>query len=205
MNFNFGLAGLTGGECLMRFDDTNPEAEKLDYIEQILDNLSWLGHQPARITYSSDYFPQLYELAVRLIRSGHAYVDHQTAAEIKASRDYKEGSKAASPWRDRPVADSLRLFEDMRKGKFDEGAATLRRRGDLSHPNPQMWDLVAYRIKYAQHPHVGDRWCIYPSYDYTHWSAHTRHDTQCTQRAELHSAALSAVTHSPLVSRCWLG
>ena len=178
MNFNFGLAALTDGTCIMRFDDTNPEAEKLDYIEQILRNLQWLGHQPARITYSSDYFPQLYELAVKLIKSGHAYIDHQTAAEIKASRDYKEGSegsKAASPWRDRPVEESLRLFDDMRKGKFDEGAATLRMKGDLSHPNPQMWDLVAYRIKYAEHPHVGDRWCIYPSYDYTHWSAYRQH------------------------------
>ena len=171
MNFNFGLAALTGGQCFMRFDDTNPEAEKLDYIEQILNNLQWLGHQPARITYSSDYFPQLYELAVQLIKSGHAYVDHQTAAEIKASRDYKEGSKAASPWRHRPIEESLRLFDDMRRGRFEEGAATLRMKGDLSHPNPQMWDLVAYRIKYAEHPHVGDRWCIYPSYDYTHWSA----------------------------------
>ena len=182
MNFNFGLAKLGHGQCFMRFDDTNPEAEKLDYIEQILDNLQWLGHEPAKITYSSDYFPQLYELAVRLIKSGHAYVDHQTAAEIKASRDYKEGSKAASPWRDRPIEESLRLFDDMRKGKFDEGAATLRMRGDLSHPNPQMWDLVAYRIKYAEHPHVGSRWCIYPSYDYTHWSVllalHCRHSSQ---------------------------
>ena len=106
MNFNFGLAALTSGECIMRFDDTNPEAEKLDYIEQILNNLQWLGHQPARITYSSDYFPQLYDLAVKLIRSGLAYVDHQTAEDIKKSRDYKEGEKTASPWRDRPIEES---------------------------------------------------------------------------------------------------
>ena len=158
MNFNFGLARASHGSCFLRFDDTNPEAEKLDYITQIVENVQWLGHDPAAITYSSDYFPQLYDLAVQLIRSGHAYVDHQTAAEIKASRDQKAAVKLASPWRQRPVEESLRLFDAMRKGKFDEGAATLRMKGDLNHPNPQMWDLVAYRIKYAQHPHVGDRW-----------------------------------------------
>ena len=158
MNFNFGLALHSGGTCLLRFDDTNPEAEREDYITQIIAAVQWLGHQPAAITYSSDYFPQLYELAVRLIRSGHAYVDHQTAAEIRASREQRTGSKQPSPWRERPVEESLRLFDAMRCGRFEEGAATLRMKGDLSHPNPQMWDLVAYRIKYHAHPHVGDRW-----------------------------------------------
>ena len=156
MNFNFGLASVSGGECYLRFDDTNPEAEKLDYITQIVENVTWLGHSPTRVTYSSDYFPQLYDLAVQLIRSGHAYVDHQTAAEIKASREGK--SKVPSPWRNRPVEESIRLFDAMKKGKFDEGAATLRMRGDLTHPNPQMWDLVAYRIKFSPHPHVGNQW-----------------------------------------------
>ena len=160
MNFNFGLATATAGECFLRFDDTNPEAEKLDYIQQILENVQWLGHRPSAITYSSEYFPQLYDLAVRLIRAGHAYVDHQTAAEIRAAREAKTGTKAASPWRERPIEESVRLFDDMRRGKFEEGAATLRMKGDLSHPNPQMWDLVAYRIKYAPHPHVGDSWSV---------------------------------------------
>jgi len=164
MNFNFGLAKKFGGDCIMRFDDTNPEAEKGEYIDNILENLEWLGHKPSQITYSSDYFQELYDLAVKLIRKGKAYVDHQTAAEIKLSRETKIGS----PWRDRPVEESVRLFEDMRKGKFEEGKATLRMKGDMNASNPQMWDLVAYRIKYCEHPHVGNKWCIYPSYDYTH-------------------------------------
>lgn len=170
MNFNFGLAKLTNGECIMRFDDTNPEAEKTDYINSILGNLEWLGHKPAQVTYSSDYFPQLYRLAVKMIETGYAYVDHQTAAEIKVSRDERKAGRdpIPSPWRDRPIEESLRLFEEMRQGRFDEGEATLRMKGDLYHSNPQMWDIVAYRIKYAAHPHVGDKWCIYPSYDYTH-------------------------------------
>lgn len=160
MNFNFGLAKVTGGECIMRFDDTNPDAEKLDYIENILENIKWLGHTPSAITYSSDYFPALYELAIKMIKKGLAYVDHQKAADIKASR---EASKAGlvqppSPWRDRPISESLQLFEEMKQGLWDEGSATLRMKGDLTHPNPQMWDIVAYRIKFTAHPHVGDKW-----------------------------------------------
>jgi len=164
MHFNFGLANKFGGQCIMRFDDTNPEAERGEYIEAIKDNLAWLGHKPSRITHSSEYFPQLYDLAVKLIKKGKAYVCHQTAEEIKKSRE----TKIPSPWRERPIEESLKLFEDMRKGKFEEGKAILRMKGDMNAANPQMWDLVAYRIKYAPHPHVGNEWCIYPSYDYTH-------------------------------------
>jgi len=125
MNFNFGLAKKFGGECIMRFDDTNPEAEKGEYIDNILENLSWLGHTPSRVTYSSDYFQELYDLAVKLIRKGKAYVDHQTAEEIRSSRE----TKIPSPWRERPVEESVKLFEDMRKGKFEELKATLRMKG----------------------------------------------------------------------------
>jgi hypothetical protein len=181
----------------MRFDDTNPEAEKGEYIDNIIENLNWLGHKPSRVTYSSDYFQELYDLAVKLIRKGKAYVDHQTAEEIRKSRE----TKIPSPWRERPVEESIKLFEDMRKGKFAEGKATLRMKGDMNAANPQMWDLVAYRIKYCEHPRqyeihsasthflrrlidccssrfstvvlltdCGKKWCIYPSYDYTHWS-----------------------------------
>eukprot|EP00455_Lapot_gusevi_P035241 TRINITY_DN3900_c0_g2_i1.p1 TRINITY_DN3900_c0_g2~~TRINITY_DN3900_c0_g2_i1.p1 ORF type:complete len:774 (+),score=335.21 TRINITY_DN3900_c0_g2_i1:58-2379(+) len=164
MNFNFGLANRNNGECILRFDDTNPDAESVEYIENIIENVKWMGHSPARITYSSDYFDQLYELAKFMIRKGFAYVDHQTKAEMQAYRD----ARRDSPWRNRPIEESLRLFEDMRKGKFAEGEATLRMKGDMSHPNPCMWDMIAYRIKYTPHPHVGNKWCIYPSYDYTH-------------------------------------
>ena len=164
MRFNFGLASRTRGECILRFDDTNPEAESIEYIESIIESVAFMGHKPVRTTYSSDYFPELYELAIKMIKKGFAYVDHQTKAEIEAYREKRQNS----PWRDRPVEENLRLFEDMRKGKFSEGAATLRMKGDMSHPNPCMWDMIAYRIKYTPHPHAGEKWCIYPSYDYTH-------------------------------------
>ncbi|CAI7898627.1 unnamed protein product, partial [Closterium sp. NIES-53] len=146
------------------YDDTNPEAEKQEYIDHIEEIVSWLGWKPFKITYSSDYFQELYDLAVQLIKSGHAYVDHQTAEEIKQYRE----KHLESPWRNRPVEESLKLFDDMRRGLVEEGAATLRMKQDMRNENPNMWDLIAYRIKFTPHPHVGDKWCIYPSYDYTH-------------------------------------
>eukprot|EP00741_Cyanophora_paradoxa_P010732 tig00020538_g10374.t1 len=161
---DFGYAAEAGGDCIMRFDDTNPEAEKKEYIESILEDVHWMGWKPAKVTYSSDYFGELYDLAVELIKRGKAYVDHQTPEEMSSYRD----KKMNSPWRDRSVEENLKLFEDMRKGKFGEGQVTLRMKGDMTHPNPCMRDLVAYRVKLCPHPHSGDKWCIYPSYDYTH-------------------------------------
>ena len=116
----------------MRFDDTNPEKEKQEYIDSILSNVEWLGHSPWKITYSSEYFPQLYELAVKLIKLGKAYVCHQTAEDMRRDRY----DKVESPWRNRPIEENLRLFEDMRKGKFAEGTAVLRMKGDMKHDNP---------------------------------------------------------------------
>ncbi|KAK9832832.1 hypothetical protein WJX81_005150 [Elliptochloris bilobata] len=164
MFVDFGMAEQYGGDCYLRYDDTNPEAEKMEFIEHIRDIVAWLGWKPAKVTYSSDYFAQLHELAVQLIRSGHAYVDHQTPDDMKASREARE----PSPWRDRPVEESLRLFSDMRRGLMDEGSATLRMKQDVRNENFNMFDLVAYRMKYAPHPHAGPGWCIYPSYDFTH-------------------------------------
>jgi len=164
MFIDFGLAKETGGGCYLRFDDTNPEAEKQEYIDHIQNIVSWLGWKPFKITYSSDYFQDLYELAVELIKRGRAYVDHQTADEIKLYRSEKKDS----PWRDRPISESLKLFSDMRRGLIDEGKATLRMKQDMQNENFNMYDLIAYRIKFTQHPHAGDKWCIYPSYDYTH-------------------------------------
>lgn len=123
-----------------------------------------MGHKPFKITYSSDYFDQLYDFAVELIKRDKAYVCHQTAEVMAEGRR----NKIASPWRDRPIEESLRLFEDMKNGKISEGAAVLRMKGDMNSENPNMRDLVAYRIKFLPHPHVGDKWCIYPSYDFTH-------------------------------------
>ncbi|GFR51525.1 hypothetical protein Agub_g13941 [Astrephomene gubernaculifera] len=164
MFVDFGMARHYGGQCYLRYDDTNPEAEKLEYIQHIEEIVSWMGWQPWKITYSSDYFQALYDLAVQLIKSGHAYVCHQSKEEIEASREKRE----PSPWRDRPIEESLRLFDDMRRGLVEEGKATLRMKMDHKNENYNMFDLIAYRIKFTPHPHAGDKWCIYPSYDYTH-------------------------------------
>ncbi|KAK9794917.1 hypothetical protein WJX73_006674 [Symbiochloris irregularis] len=164
MFVSFGMAKHRGGRCFLRFDDTNPEAEKQEYIDHIRDIVSWMGWTPYKQTFSSDYFEELYQLAVKLIRSGNAYVDHQTAEEISAYRE----ERRPSPWRERPMLESLQLFEDMRRGLIDEGKATLRMKMDPGNNNYNMFDLIAYRIKFAEHPHAGKGWVIYPSYDYTH-------------------------------------
>ncbi|CAA7032255.1 unnamed protein product [Microthlaspi erraticum] len=164
MFVNFGLAKEQGGCCYLRFDDTNPEAERKEYIDHIEDIVKWMGWEPFKITYTSDYFQELYDLAVELIRRGHAYVDHQNAEEIK---EYRE-KKLNSPWRDRPVEESLKLFDEMRLGMIEEGKATLRMKQDMQNDNFNMYDLIAYRIKFTAHPHAGDKWCIYPTYDYAH-------------------------------------
>ncbi|KAM5567754.1 glutamine--tRNA ligase [Rosa sericea] len=164
MFIDFGLAKERDGGCYLRFDDTNPEAEKKEYIDHIQEIVNWMGWEPYKITYTSDYFQDLYELAVELIRRGHAYIDHQTGDEIK---EYRE-KKMNSPWRDRPIKESLKLFEDMRRGLIEEGKATLRMKQDMQSDNFNMYDLIAYRIKFTPHPHAGDKWCIYPSYDYAH-------------------------------------
>ncbi|XVF02243.1 hypothetical protein REPUB_Repub04eG0159200 [Reevesia pubescens] len=164
MFVDFGLAKERGGCCYLRYDDTNPEAEKKEYIIHIEEIVQWMGWEPFKITYTSDYFQDLYELAVELIRRGHAYVDHQTTEEIK---EYRE-KKMNSPWRDRPIAESLKLFDDMKRGLIEDGKATLRMKQDMQSDNFNMYDLIAYRIKFTPHPHAGDKWCIYPSYDYAH-------------------------------------
>ncbi|KAI7758304.1 hypothetical protein M8C21_014666, partial [Ambrosia artemisiifolia] len=164
MFVDFGLAKERGGGCYLRFDDTNPEAEKKEYIDHIEEIVNWMGWKPFKITYTSDYFQELYDLAVELIRRGRAYVDHQTGDEIK---EYRE-KKMNSPWRDRPISESLKLFNDMKNGMIEEGKATLRMKQDMQSDNFNMYDLIAYRIKFTPHPHAGDKWCVYPSYDYAH-------------------------------------
>eukprot|EP00873_Tetraselmis_striata_P027831 jgi/Tetstr1/448095/TSEL_035394.t1 len=164
MFIDFGMAKQYDGACYLRFDDTNPEAEKMEYILHIQDIVAWMGWSPWKITYSSEYFDRLYALALQLIRDGRAYVCHQTKDEIEESRK----NLTPSPWRDRGVEENLKLFEDMRRGLVDEGKATLRVKGDYKNENANMWDQIAYRIKFVEHPHIGDKWCIYPSYDFTH-------------------------------------
>ncbi|KAL5516066.1 hypothetical protein EMCRGX_G001329 [Ephydatia muelleri] len=159
INFNFGYAKAHGGITYLRYDDTNPEKEEEKFFKSILEMVRWLGHEPYKVTFASDNFGKLYEYAIELIKRGGAYVCHQRVDEIKGH------NPPPSPWRDRPVEESLRLFEDMKKGKFKEGEATLRMKMTLEDGKQ---DPVAYRIKYTAHPHSGDEWCIYPTYDYTH-------------------------------------
>lgn len=170
---NFGFAKYNGGHCYLRFDDTNPEAEEQVYFDSIRRCVKWLGYEPWKITYSSNYFDELYELAEKLITTGHGYVDHSTAEEVKQQRGIKEdgtpgGARTPSPWRDRPIEESLAEFRKMRDGFYKPGEATLRMKMDLDSPSPQMWDLVAYRVLNKSHPRTGDKWKIYPTYDFTH-------------------------------------
>jgi glutaminyl-tRNA synthetase len=167
---DFGFARYHDGQCYLRYDDTNPAAEEEQYFESILEMVRWLGFEPFKITYSSDYFDQLYALAVELIKRGKAYVDHSTSEEIAEGRGGKErGPRKANKYRDRPIEESLRDFEDMKNGKYKQGTVTLRMKQDLEgNGNPQMWDLIAYRVLNASHHRTGDKWCIYPTYDFTH-------------------------------------
>lgn len=164
MNLNFGCAQAHNGHCYLRYDDTNPETEEQVYIDAIEEMARWMGWKPSWVTYSSDHFEKLYEFAIRLIKDGKAYVDHSSADELKKQRE----ERTDSPWRNRSVEENLKHFELMRTGRYAEGEATLRVKIDMKHDNPNMRDFIAYRVKYCSHPHVGDRWCIYPSYDYTH-------------------------------------
>ncbi|KAJ8880756.1 hypothetical protein PR048_017226 [Dryococelus australis] len=159
ININFGYAGAYDGLCILRYDDTNPEKEEEKFFVAIKDIVEWLGYRPYKVTHSSDYFDQLYEWAVKLIKKGLMYVCHQTADEMKGF------NPPPSPWRDRPISENLHLFEDMKNGKIDEGAATLRMKHVLEEGKQ---DPVAYRIKFLPHHRTGDKWCIYPTYDYTH-------------------------------------
>lgn len=170
---NFGFAKFHDGKCYLRYDDTNPEAEEQVYFDSILRCVKWLGFEPWKITYSSDYFDQLYSLAEKLINSGYAYVDHSTAEEVKAQRGVKPdgtpgGERFPSPWRSRSVEENLIEFRKMRGGHYKPGEATLRMKQDIDSPSPQMWDLVAYRVLNASHARTGDKWKIYPTYDFTH-------------------------------------
>jgi glutaminyl-tRNA synthetase len=166
---NFGIAEEFGGRCHLRFDDTNPVKEEQAYIDAIERDIRWLGFDWGEHLYhASGYFAKLYEWAVHLIEAGKAYVDDQTAEEIRATRGTPTEPGRPSPWRDRPAAESLDLFARMRAGEFPDGSRVLRARIDLASPNMHMRDPVLYRILHAEHPRTGDAWCIYPMYDFAH-------------------------------------
>ena len=166
---DFGIAEQYGGLCNLRMDDTNPSKEDVEYVEAIKSDIHWLGFDWGdRFYYASDYFGQMYEFACDLIRKGLAFVDEQTPEQMRESRGTLTTPGIASPWRDRPVAESLDLFARMRAGEFADGTYTLRARIDLTSGNFNMRDPVLYRILRANHHRTGDRWCIYPMYDYAH-------------------------------------
>ncbi len=166
---NFGLARDFGGRCHLRFDDTNPVKEEVEYIESIKESVRWLGFDwGEHMYYASDYFEQLYQWAEHLIQSGKAYVDDLNAEEIRAYRGTLTEPGKESPYRSRSVEENLDLFRRMRSGEFPDGAKVLRAKIDMASPNINLRDPVMYRILHAVHPHAGDQWCIYPMYDYAH-------------------------------------
>jgi glutaminyl-tRNA synthetase len=166
---NFGIAGEFGGRCHLRFDDTNPVKEEREYIDAIEADIRWLGFDwGEHLYFASDYFEQLYEWAVHLIKAGKAYVDDLSADEIREHRGTFTEPGRGSPWRDRPAGESLDLFARMRAGEFPNGSRVLRARIDMASPNINLRDPVLYRILHAEHPRTGDAWCVYPTYDFAH-------------------------------------
>ena len=165
---DFGLADEFGGKTNLRFDDTNPEKEEQEYVDGIMRDVRWLGFDWERLCYASDYFDQLYEWAVKLIKDGKAYVDDLTAEQIRMHRGTLTEPGKPSPYRNRSIDENLDLFERMRKGEFPDGTRVLRAKIDMTSPNLNMRDPVMYRILHAEHHRTGNKWCIYPMYDYAH-------------------------------------
>jgi len=165
---NFGVAKKYNGKTNLRFDDTNPVTEDTEYVESIQEDVKWLGFEWANIFYASDYFDQLYEFAVQLIKQGDAYVCDLSAEEIAIQKGTPTEPGTNSPYRERSVDENLQLFADMKAGKYKEGEKTLRAKIDMSSNNMLMRDPLLYRIKYAHHHRTGDKWCIYPMYDFAH-------------------------------------
>jgi glutaminyl-tRNA synthetase len=165
---NFGLAKKYGGYTNLRFDDTNPVTEDVEYVESIKDDIKWLGFEWANEFYASDYFEQLYAFAVKLINKGLAYVDDSTSEEIARQKGTPTQPGTNSPYRNRSIEENLQLFAAMRAGKYKDGEKVLRAKIDMGHPNMHMRDPVIYRIKHAHHHRTGDAWCIYPMYDFAH-------------------------------------
>ncbi|QUJ66548.1 glutamine--tRNA ligase [Photobacterium sp. GJ3] len=166
---NFGIAQDYQGQCNLRFDDTNPEKEDIEYVESIKNDVNWLGFEwSGEICYSSNYFDQLHAYAIELINKGLAYVDELTPEEMRAYRGTLTESGKPSPYRDRPVEENLALFEKMKNGEVEEGKMSLRAKIDMASPFMVMRDPVLYRVRFATHHQTGDKWCIYPMYDFTH-------------------------------------
>jgi glutaminyl-tRNA synthetase len=190
---NFGIAEQYGGRCNLRFDDTNPEKEEQEYVDAIKEGVKWLGFDwGEQELYASDYFGQLYEFAEALVKAGKAYVDSQSAEEMSAARgDFTRPGKD-SPWRRRSVEENLALLRGMREGKYEDGAHVLRAKIDMGAPNLNLRDPVMYRIRHAHHHRTGDKWCIYPSYDWAHGLS------DCIERISHSLCTLEFEDHRPL-------
>lgn len=165
---NFGIARKYHGKTNLRFDDTNPTTEDVEYVDSIREDIKWLGFEWEEELYSSDYFDQLYEFAVKLIKAGLAYVDDSTAEEIAVAKGSPTEPGRPTPYRSRSAEENLILFEEMKSGKYPDGAKVLRAKIDLASPNMHLRDPLMYRIKHAHHHRTGDKWCIYPMYDFAH-------------------------------------
>jgi len=165
---NFGTAKKYGGKCNLRYDDTNPVKEDIEYVKSIEEDIKWLGFEWDNIFWASDYFGQMYDAAVELIKKGKAFVDDQSAEEIRESRGTLTSPGKESPYRNRSVEENLKLFEEMKAGKYADGEKVLRAKIDMASPNINMRDPVIFRIAHATHHNTGDEWCIYPMYDFAH-------------------------------------
>jgi glutaminyl-tRNA synthetase len=190
INLNFGLAREFGGKCNLRFDDTNPSKEEIEYVESIIEDVKWLGGDfEDRIFYASDYFDQLYEWAVQLVKAGKAFVCDLTAEQVRQTRGTLSEPGQDSPYRNRSIEENVDLLERMRGGEFPDGSKTLRAKINMASPNLNMRDPVMYRILRAEHHRTGSRWCIYPMYDFAHGQSdsveHVTHSV-CTLEFEDH-------------------
>lgn len=187
---NFGLAEKYDGNCNLRFDDTNPEKEETEYVESIKDNIKWLGYDwEDRLHFTSDYFGELYDMAVSLIKKGAAYVDDLSQEEFNELKGTPTQPGKPSPYRDRSVEENLDLFSRMKAGEFENGERVLRAKIDLSSPNMHMRDPILYRIKHMAHHRTGDAWCIYPTYDFAHGQSDSMEKithSLCTLEFEVH-------------------
>src|SRR5271155_2938408 len=187
---NFGLAAEFGGKTNLRFDDTNPSREETEYVDSIMDNVRWLGFDwEDRVFYASDYFGQLYAWAVQLIEAGKAYVDDLSAEEMRRYRGTLSEPGKDSPYRDRSVEENLDLFARMKAGEFPDGARTLRAKIDMNAPNFHLRDPIMYRIMHAEHHRTGNKWCIYPMYDWAHGQSDSIEKIThsiCTLEFEIH-------------------
>jgi glutaminyl-tRNA synthetase len=193
---NFGLAIKYGGKTNLRFDDTNPVTEDTEYVESIKDDIRWLGFEWANEFYASDYFEQLYEFAVKLIKKGLAYVDDSTSEEIAKQKGTPTTPGVRNQYAERSVEENLQLFADMRAGKYKDGEKVVRAKIDMTSPNMHMRDPIIYRIKHAHHHRTGDAWCIYPMYDFAHGQSDS------IEQITHSICTLEFIPHRPLYDWC---